>query len=138
MRYADIPPAPSGSGTGSTTAGGGTALDPNTVFLFVGNGPPICGDPYRAEPCGKWRVAIGIPPALFQPGVLSLDDRRLTSSMSVRGPDQGGDICYGGGGSFYDGTLEIVDAGASVNIRLANTATIDFNANGSYQVARCP
>ena len=138
MRYGDIPPTVIGSGTGSTTAGGGTIIDPDTPYLFVGNGPPTCGDPYADSQCGHWVVIIGIPRSLFQPGILSLADRRLTSVMSFRGPYEDGGSCYGGGGSFLDGTLEIVDAGASVSIRLANTTTLEFNANGSYQVARCP
>jgi hypothetical protein len=137
MRYGDIPPAVISSGTGSTT-GGGPIIDPDTPYLFVGNGPPTCGDPYADSQCGRWVVFIGIPRSLFQPGILSLADRRLTSGMSFRGPYEDGGSCYSGGGSFFDGTLEIVDAGASVSIRLANTTTLEFNANGSYQVVSCP
>ena len=139
MRYADIPGPSSGSGSGSTAAtGGGPIIDPDTPYLFVGNGPPVCSDPYAGPSCGKWVVTIGIPRSLFQPGVLSLSDPRLITGMSVAGPDRGGGDCYFGGGSFSDGTLEIVESGTEVGIRLANTATFDFNANGSYQVASCP
>jgi hypothetical protein len=135
MRYADIPKL-SGS-TGSTTTGG-PAIDPDLPFIFVGNGPPTCSDPFGGPACDRWTVSIGIPASLLGPGVFSLNDPRLVSGQSVRGPDRGGGDCYGGGGTFYDGRLEIAEVGTSLLIRLADTTIAGFDANGWYTVARCP
>jgi hypothetical protein len=137
IRYGDIPTNPSGSGTGTTTTGG-TPIDPDTPYVFISTPGPTCQDPMATQPCGAWRVGIGIPRALFQPGTLQLNDSRLISYMSSRGTDRGGGDCSGGGGSFFDGTLEIVDIGATtVNIRLANTLKLDFNADGAYAAKNC-
>jgi hypothetical protein len=136
IRYGDIPPSNPGGGTSVTT--GGPMIDPDTPYVFVGTSGSTCQDPMASLACGTWRVAIGIPRALFQPGVLSLNDSRLISVMSSRGPDRGGGDCSGGGGSFFDGTLEIVDIGATiVDIRLAGTSKLDFNADGAYAATNC-
>ncbi len=136
IRYGDIPVSNPPSGTSSTT--GGTPIDPDTPYLFVGNGPPTCSDPSAGPPCGFWRVTVGIPRALFQPGVLSLSDSRLISVHSVRGPDRGGGDCFGGGGSFIDGTLELSNiTSSSASVRLAATSKFDFDADGSYTAVVC-
>jgi hypothetical protein len=136
IRYGDIHFPNPGSGVTSATTGG-TAIDPDMPYLIIGNGGPTCGDPMGDLACGQWRVVIGIPRALFQPGVLSLGDSRLISSESVRGADRGGGDCSGGGGSFIDGTVEIVDMGPTIHVRLANTFKLDFDADGAYAAANC-
>jgi hypothetical protein len=137
IRYGDIPPSPGSSGTGTSTTGG-TPIDPDTPYVFISTPGPTCQDPMATQACGAWRVGIGIPRALFVPGTLQLNDSRLISYMSSRGPDRGGGDCSGGGGSFFEGTLEIVDIGATtVNIRLANTFKLDFNADGAYAAKNC-
>src|SRR5439155_23563524 len=115
-----------------SVATGGTPIDPDNPYLFIGNGPPTCQDPYAGPPCGRWSVTIGMPRSLFVPGVLRLDDARLISVESLTGPDRGGGDCFGGGGSFTEGTLEIVDIGPTVHVRLANTQKLDLDADGAY------
>jgi hypothetical protein len=136
IRQGDIPgPNPS---TGST-ATGGALIDPDTPYVFLGNGPPTCADPGAGPACGFWQVTIGIPRALFQRGVLSLGDPRLVSVDAVRGPDDGTGLCAAGGSTFTAGTLEIVDVGSStVTLRLANTMKVDFDADGMHAATNCP
>ncbi len=81
---------------------------------------------------------IGIPSDLFKPGVLSLSDTRITSSASSQGIDRGGGDCSGGGGSYFQGSIEILDVGAdTVKVRLSDTFKFDFDADGDYDVAIC-
>jgi hypothetical protein len=138
IRFADIPPVDPGAGTSGTSGTGGNPIDPDTRYVIIGNNGATCHDPMGSVACGTWRVSIAVPPALFQPGILRLDDSRLVSVESVRGPDRGGGDCWGGGGSFMDGTLEIVDIGSIVHVRLANTSKLDVAADGSYAATNCP
>ena len=81
---------------------------------------------------------IGIPRDLFKPGVLSLSDTRLMSSSSSRGIDRGVGDCSGGGGSYSQGFLEILGVDAdTAKVRLTDTFTFDFDANGDYAAAIC-
>jgi hypothetical protein len=136
IRWGDIKWPDPGTGATTTTTGG-TPVDPDKPFVIVGNYGPTCGAPIGSYTCGQWQVMIGIPRELFQPGVLNLNDPRLTSNESVQGPDRGGGDCWGGGGSFFDGTLEIVDIGPTIHVRLANTSKLDINADGAYAATNC-
>jgi hypothetical protein len=145
IRNGDIPWPDSSSGTGSTSVtttgqgGSGPGTDPDTKFVILGNAPLTCGDPYRFGACDRWRVSIGIPPALFRPGVLALDSTDIVSSMSVSGPDRGGGDCYSGFGSFNQGTIEIVSVSSTdVVVRLQNTFIFEVDADGVYHAAPCP
>jgi hypothetical protein len=124
--------------------GGGSSIDPNTLYVEIGNFTPTCvgGDP--APVCTSsltWQVSVAIPPALQVPGVLQLSDPNLLSFVSESG-SQGGapGTCAGGGGSFTQGTLEIlsIDADAIVVI-LAGTSAVgsDFDADGQYTAPIC-
>jgi hypothetical protein len=155
---AEPPPPPSGTsaiallysqlpgiedpGTGSsssTTSGGGTFIDPNTLYLKAGSYPLVCSDPYALGACPSFEVSIGIPPALQHPGVILLSSPELISSFSATGPNIDSPDCWFGGGSFYDGTIEIVSIDdRQVVFRLDNTSTFEFNANGEYTALRCP
>jgi len=135
LRYADFPP-PTSTGTGTSSTSGGSTLDPDTQFIILGNGPQQCTDPYAAEDCGQWRVYIGVPPALFHTGSIALSE--IVASHSVRGPDRGGGDCYGGGGSFSEGNVEILNIDDEhVSVRLVDTLKLDFDADGDYSAARC-
>ncbi|XXX80250.1 hypothetical protein WMF30_15900 [Sorangium sp. So ce134] len=133
-----LPEVSGGSGS-SSTASGGPALDPDDLFIKIGNRELSCADPYGDYSCGTWTVSIGIPPALQVPGVINLDAPELISYQSFTGPDRGGGDCYGGGGSFIEGTIEIVSIDAArVVVRLSDTDTYEFDANGEYTALRCP
>jgi hypothetical protein len=110
------------------------------MYFILGGEPPACSAPFGSYTCGHWRVSIGIPPQLFRPGVLRLGSQSLNASYSVQGPDEGGGQCYGGGGSFFDGTIEIVSIAENGDavIRVADTQKFEFNADGTYQAHRCP
>ena len=135
-RYGDFPPS-SGS-SGSTGSGGGTPIDPERIYITFGSQKPLCEAPFEYTGCGSWKVAFDLPPELLKPGVLELSDSRLNSYSSSSGPDRGGGDCSGGGGSFVDGTVEIVSVDdEKIVIRLADTWTFDFDANGEHTIDRC-
>jgi hypothetical protein len=141
----DHPSPPDGS-SGTSGAGGSFGVDPGTLYVKIGNFGQTCtgdGPPFCSTGALSWQVSVGIPPALQVPGVIQLSDPTLLSYSSENGPNSGtpGD-CFGGGGSFIEGTLEIVsiDAGTIVVI-LAGTSQGglgDFDADGEYTAPICP
>jgi hypothetical protein len=75
------------------------------------------------------------------PGVLSLDEPEIMmySGFPASGPHEGAGQCWGGGGSFQAGTVEIVSIDdARGVVRLQGTSTFDVDANGEHTAARCP
>ncbi len=120
----------------------GSDVDPNMLYLIVGKHGSTCSDPYGSYECGselKWFASIGLPPDLQKSGVISLAEPGLISSFSVTGPADEFGSCWGGGGSFMDGTIEITSIDdTQVSFVLANTSDFDFDADGSYTAARCP
>lgn len=140
MYYGDIAwPDVQAAGSSSSS---GEAIDPDTLYIFLSSQQLTCADPLASLDCGQqWDVTIAVPPALQQVGSLSLDNPDLISVFGATGPgagdlDSGG--CYFGGGSYMDGTLEIVSIGAdSVTIQLSNTMDFEFDADGAYEVPLC-
>lgn len=128
-------------GTGTSGTGGGT-FDPNMVYLELGNPSPTCQAPEPPTDCtkGDFEVSLGVPPALLVPGTLQLSNPALIASFSETAP--GGGECMGGGGSFIQGTLEIVSVDAQqVTYTLSGTMAFDFgfgNVDGTYTAQRCP
>jgi hypothetical protein len=139
IRYGDLPdPSIPPTGGSSATTGGGPAIDPNTPFVVIGSNSPTCLNPWGQLVCATWRVMIGIPNDLFKPGVLSLSDTRIMSSASSQGIDRGAGDCSGGGGSYSQGSIEILSVDASTaKVRLSDTFKFDFDADGDYDVAIC-
>ena len=143
IRLADIPHLNIGSGTGGTTVtttGGVPGPDPNTQDIIIGNTPISCGDPFSYGQCGQWRVSIGILPQDFHVGLFPLHCSSLNAfySMTFAAPNGGTDCAGGGGGSFDQGTLEILSiTDVDATIRLSGTVSFDLNANGIYRVIRC-
>lgn len=141
LRLADFPPIQISSGTGSTsvaTTGGGP--DPNTQYIVLGTAPITCGAPYASGTCGTWQVSIGIPPQDFRVGVFPLHCSNLISFASFTAPSNGGTDCPGGGGGSFDqGTLEILSlTNVDAIVRLSSTSRLfDFDADGVYRVLRC-
>ncbi|MEP7124967.1 MAG: hypothetical protein ABJE95_28820, partial [Byssovorax sp.] len=106
-------PAPSNvdGSSGITSTSGGPAEDPNSLFVFLSNVSQSCGDPFSATSgcaTAKYQVTIVLPPALQAVGTYSLD-QLATAGFSA---PEGGNVCSGGGGSYWDGTIAItaVDA----------------------------
>lgn len=139
MLYSELnAPSPAGGTTvGSTSGGGGP--DPNTLYIAISDTPQNCNDPYAAQPCGNhYKVMLGIPPALQQVGIIPLNDPTIISNFSWAGIEDQPGVCPGGGGSFWEGELEITEIdGAHVSGILTNTSTFDFDANGPFDAPRC-
>lgn len=140
-----LPPG-GGTGTGgASSSSGGPGLDPNTLFVKIGNDGPACGDtfPYDCNPGITWQVSIGLPPAMQVPGVYSLDDPAIIATEAESGSDPGNfgepAACWGGGGSFTEGTIEVVsNDGATLVVRLQGTSGwVEFNADGQYAAPIC-
>ncbi len=131
----------SGVTTGSvtTTSGptttSGSQYDPNDLMIFLGSQLQSCEDPYASD-CSQpyWRVAIVLPPEVQQIGTYSLNG--LATFTETEACDAGF-----GGGSFWDGTIQItsIDAG-EIEFTLAGTNDFFFvedNADGTYSAPRC-
>ncbi len=140
--------ASSGAGGGSSTAttGSGGGVDPNTLYVMIGSPAPVCSDPFGASAqCGTYAITIGIPPQLQQPGTLNLSDTALISTFSETGTSSTAGVCPGGGGSFVDGTIDIVSIDATQvvftltgTMMFAGEGIPDEVANGTYTASRCP
>lgn len=139
MLYSEMQSPPNPTGTTVAASSGGGGPDPNTLFIQLSDTPESCNDPYAAEPCGNhYRISIGIPVALQQLGIIALNDPTLISSFSWSGLEDAPGQCPGGGGSFFDGELEITAIDQThVQGILTNTSTFDFNANGVFDAPRC-
>lgn len=140
MLYSEVPWEPI-SGSGGTTvasSGSGGGIHPDTLMIFIRDDAASCTDPWTMQCGSHWGVGISIPPHLQTPGILQLSGPDLMSNMSVTGPNEGSNECWGGGGSFFSGTIEIIsiDQG-QVELKLDGTDTFDFDANGSYTASRC-
>jgi hypothetical protein len=139
MLYSELQSPPNPSGTTVASSGSGGGPDGNTLYISVSNTPEICTDPFAAEDCGNhWRVSFGIPVALQKVGIIPLNDPSIISNSSFSGLADGTGQCPFGGGSFWDGELEITAIDAMhVQGILTNTSTFDFDANGVFDAPRC-
>ena len=134
-----VPTPPDGSSGVTTTGGGGE--DPNALFLFVSNTAQSCGDPFAGAPgCAtpEYKVTIVLPTALQAVGTYPLD-QLATAGVSEL---EGGSVCTGGGGSYWDGSIQITAIDAThVEFTLAGTAELfiasGHTANGAYSAKRC-
>ena len=71
-----------------------------------------CSDPNNTA-CGQWKVRVGIPPSLQQPGQLAR--------------------------TFLYGTLELVTLSSQeVTGIFSNTSTFQVDVNGPFTAPRCP
>jgi hypothetical protein len=124
--------------SGGVGTGGESTIDQQTMNITLGSQKPLCEAPFAISGCGQWKVNVGIPPELLVPGVLELGDSRLVSFASYFGPDRGDGTCHAGAGSYFDGTIEIVSIDAErIVVRLSDTWTSDFDANGEHTAERC-
>jgi hypothetical protein len=127
------------TGSVTTTSGptttSGSQSDPNDLMIFLGSQLQSCEDPYASD-CSQpyWRVTIVLPPEVQQIGTYSLNG--LATFTETEGCDAGF-----GGGSFWDGTIQITSIdGGEIEFTLAGTNDFFFveaNADGSYSAPRC-
>lgn len=144
MLHSQIPPVKGGdtSGAGAVTStGSGAGVDPDSLVLFVSNTAQSCGDPYQtAAGCAvsTHQVIITLAPASQAVGTYSLDQ---IAYMSESEPGGGG-TCSGGGGSYWDGTIQITAIDAThVDFTLAGTTQIiggGGTSDGAFTAKRCP
>jgi hypothetical protein len=138
----ELPPIDGeGGGTSSVSvgaggAGGAPGFDEDRLYLFVSRDPQSCGDPF-AQSCATntFEAVIGLPPEYQTEGVYELSDPAIIANFSEAGPGGKGE-CFGGGGSFFSGTIEVllIDDTA-VRIELAGTSP--SNLEGEHLVLRC-
>lgn len=138
--YGDqIPESGSGGGSSSVGVGGSDpGFEDDRLFLFVSNGAVLCSDPFTVDencPEEEFKAIIGLPVEYQQPGTYDLDDPAITASFSEWGPDGDGS-CFGGGGSFFDGTIEIVGI-ESDRVRLVLAGTSPSNLDGQHAAFFC-
>jgi len=142
MLYSELPNVVYPSGSAVAASGGGDDINPNSLNLFVSNGPQACINPYAyGAGCAavSYQVSILLPPNLQAVGTYSLNN---LAYLSVTEPG-GGDTCSGGGGSYWDGTIEITAISATqVTFTLAGTAKIfsftpQGTADGTFTAPRC-
>jgi hypothetical protein len=140
--YMTTPPPPGGSSSGG---GASTGVDPNTLNVRIGNYGPTCGGsgttPFACTPQVTWGISLGLPPDLQAAGTtVSLGDPALNTFFSESGSNGSPDDCWGGGGSYTDGTLEVLsNDGSTIVIRLSgtNAGLGDFSADGQYSAPIC-
>jgi hypothetical protein len=135
----DLPP--SGGGGSSSVSTGGGSLPGDDLLLMTGSDTPVCSDPFASPGCETqgWGVTVILPAAYQTPGVYSLSDPAIISSFSV-GLGSPGE-CAGGGGSYFDGSIEVVTIDdQQVVYTLSGTAELHSgfgNADGTYEASRC-
>ncbi|MDC0743276.1 hypothetical protein [Polyangium mundeleinium] len=130
---------------GSSSSGGGPALNPDDLFLRISDLGASCDSPTTELTCGgHWQLSIALPPALQQVGVYDLESPELlayshmseTDDLNSPSPED----CPWGGGSIGSGTLEILSIDdTEVHFRVELTNPIwSTNPNGEYVAPRCP
>jgi hypothetical protein len=140
MLYSELPDVSGGdTGTSGSSGGGEPGIDPDTVYIYLSSQGMQCVDPHATLKCGnQWRVTVAIPPELQKVGTIPLSTPGLISYATSTGSDYGDGTCSWGGGSFWDGTLEItaIDDTHVAGI-LADTQAWDFDADGAFDAPRC-
>jgi hypothetical protein len=134
MLQSEVPEPGAGGGTSGSSGGGGPGPDPNALHIYVGDVPIDCAAPYELDCGNHWTVSFILPPALQQPGTYSLEALNATSFVTLDGSPE----CGGGGGSFWDGQVQITSIDATgVSGTFIGTSTFDFDANGDFSAVRC-
>lgn len=141
MLYSELPSFDPQSGSAVCT-GGGNAIDPSSLYLFVSNSAQACANPFAGSgSCAtlSYQLSILLPPSLQVLGSHSLNE---IGYLSVSEPGGSG-TCSGGGGSYWDGTIDITSIDSThVTFTLAGTAQIfsftpQGTADGTYTAPRC-
>ncbi|EYF00748.1 hypothetical protein [Chondromyces apiculatus] len=138
--YASQFPPDNGGDSSSSTSGGG--VDPDTLHVILGNYGPTCGDPFGFnEDCtvAEWHVGVSLPLAYQTPGIYDLADPNLNSFASEQLPSNDPEICSGGGGSFTDGTIEVVSIlPTELLVRFNGVSAHASELQQDIRIPRCP
>ena len=140
-------PGPSGgtgSSSSSTSTGGGTVIDPDSAVIFVASSNLACADPPgtifdlegECPDDGGHLVRFTLAPEQQAPGVYPLQS--LNGFFEEILPNGDG-TCGFGGGTFWDGTAEVVAVtSTTIEITLSGTMSLSGESvDGSYVVPRC-
>jgi hypothetical protein len=121
----------------SSAAGGHDGPAPDTLFIKIANQPLSCSDPSQSVgDCGYWQAVFQLPTELHAPGIYTLEE--LDGFMLFNTADEEG-FCGGGGGSFWDGTVEITAIDdEQVSGIIKGSSTWEFDINGPFVAHRCP
>jgi hypothetical protein len=120
------------------SGGGGPVPNPDNLHVFIGSEAQLCADPFAGPECppGGFKISFQLSPDQQELGVYSLQD--LNGFTEQSGFD--GQGCWFGGGSFWDGTVEVIDINAStLTVRLDGTSSFEpgVDLDGTYVVDRC-
>jgi hypothetical protein len=120
-----------------------SSANAGAYMLELSNAPLDCQNTsptFACSPAGvTYWVQIQMPPEDLTPGVYPLSDL-IYPSVSETGPNLDlASSCWGGGGSFGEGSLEIVSVSSTdLVFRLHDTLVLDFDVNGStFTAALC-
>jgi hypothetical protein len=137
MLRSELPPPDVDVETGGVTSGGGPALDPNTLMIFLGDTTQRCNDPFVGSCTQQFQVGIQLPTSLQAVGTYPLQDHAYFSVSLGGDPGE----CSGGGGTYWDGTIDVTAIDATqVTFTLAGTGNLfgyPGNADGTYTAKRC-
>lgn len=114
-------------------------IDPATLLVRAGNYGVACGGTDSAvgacTSTKSWQLQLAIPPSGQAPGIHQLSEPGYFVSFSESQGGGNGE-CSGGGGTMFDGTVEIVSIDeASIVVRLEGVMA-DYD--GVYVAAMCP
>ncbi len=129
---------PQGSVSVTVGSGGHNGPAPDTLFIKISNQELSCADPSeRVGDCGYWQAQFQLPTELQAPGIYTLEE--LRGFMLFNSADDSSGFCGGGGGSFWDGTVEITSIDKSqVTGFITGSSTWEFDVNGPFVAHRCP
>lgn len=138
--YGDqIPPVDPGDSTSVGVGGSGPGHDPDRLVLFVSRDQVACASPFGVpDECPEvetTKAIISLPSEYQVPGTYDLDDPLIISSFSMTGANEDGS-CYGGGGSFFDGTIQIVSIDED-RVRLVLDGTSPGALDGQHTAFFC-
>ena len=133
------------TGSGSSGSSSGGEPDPSTLYIRLSDQSFECKDPNAILSCGAhWDLTIVIPPEYQTPGTYALGPGDVLGIFGETGPDEGGNNCGFGGGTF-GATLEIIALDDStVEGRLCNVDSPWLwpdpkpDLEGTFYADRCP
>jgi hypothetical protein len=112
-------------------------------LLALGNGPINCEITMPPQTCLfglTYEVELTLPAQDLSPGVYPLKNLPYPIYTDVGPMPLYGSCCWGGGGDFVDGSLDILSvSSAGLVFQLQETSTKEFDANGTTFTAQlCP